>query len=105
MEKGKILITSRERSTGMGASHSSRVLMPDGTWSRLSEVKAAVHEGREDGYQVYTLEVEGNQVWATFDRSNSGLEEVHIYQEGKEIAHFLSFEKAEIWAKKVANAH
>ncbi len=88
-----MIITSRERTTGMGARHFSAVPV-GGDWTPLSAIPGRVYEGRDTGFEVYSLEVPPDAPWAEFHRSNSGIEQVRVYRGDHQTALYHSFERA-----------
>ena len=90
-----MFVESRERSTGMGATRYAAVAV-DGKWVRLSNVEGARYHGRINGEHVYSLDVPDDAVSASFYRSNSGREEVTIF-DGKSSHSVYSFEDANWW--------
>jgi hypothetical protein len=68
-------VVSEERSTGMGATRFTAVLV-DGKWHKVSSVKNARHLGRSNGVEKYAVEVANATITAYFYRSNSGIETV-----------------------------
>ncbi len=91
-------VESRERSTGMGATRYAAVAV-DGKWLRVSRLEGARYHGRVTGEEVYSIHVPDATARASFYRSNSGRQEVTIWEglgvESPVVAH--SFEDADWW--------
>src|SRR3990172_3937568 len=86
-------IKSEERDTGMGASHSTRVLI-GGEFVKVSATPGARYIGREAGYTIYEVEMADDAISAEFPRSNSGKEEVAASNGMR----WTSFSEAQVWA-------
>ena len=93
-----MIITSRERSTGMGATRFVAVAA-QGRWHRVSDLEARRYHGRVNGEQVFSVDVPETTTWATFNRSNSGRELVLIERglNDPDPASLNSFEDAMRW--------
>ena len=86
-------IRSEERTTGMGADHSTRVLI-GGEFVKVSAIPGARYSGREAGYTIYEVEMADDAISAEFHRSNSGKEEVAASNGMR----WTSFSEAQVWA-------
>lgn len=67
-----MLLVSWERSTGRGAYHATEVLATDGEWYPLSAYDCAVHQGREDGWEIWQGEFSAESEFRAVHRTNSG---------------------------------
>lgn len=86
-------VTSEERSTGMGATRFTAVLL-DGKFVRVSDMPDSRYEGRQAGIENYEVDIADNAVCADFYRSNRGNETV----EADSGESFRSFDAAHRWA-------
>ena len=80
-EKGKVMtriITSYERSTGMGAFHCTQYQAMDGEWYDVGEHPNAHHVKRDNGFEVYEVDFGDDQVTPirAYHRSNRGNENI-----------------------------
>ena len=90
-------IESNERSTGMGATHYTAVLL-DGKWVRISDHPTTRYLGRSAGEERYAIDVADDAITATFYRSNSGRETVNASNG----LYWESFDEAQYWASGAA---
>ena len=86
-------VRSEERTTGMGASHSTCVLI-GGEFVKVSAIPGARYVDREAGYTIYEVEIADDAISAEFHRSNSGKEEVAASNGMR----WTSFSEAQVWA-------
>lgn len=91
-------IHSAERTTGMGATRYSAVLV-DGNWIKVSDYPGRLYLGRDRGEENYKAQVPDNATTARFYRSNSGKEEVDV-DDGPTL---YSFQAADRWGLEQAN--
>lgn len=87
-------VESYERTTGMGATEFTAVLM-GGEWVRVSSLPEARSLGRSQGAYGYAVEVPEGTPTGRFYRSNSGKERVEVSPSGEV---FTSFDAANDWA-------
>lgn len=85
--------TSEERSTGMGATRFTAILL-NGKFVRVSDMPEMRYEGRQAGVENYEVDVADDAIVAEFYRSNKGNETVDII-DGES---FRSFDAARRWA-------
>src|SRR3990167_6526893 len=93
-----MIIKSSERSTGMGASSFTAVLV-DGKWVAVSDAPDCHSLGRNHGWDEYEIDVPSGTAWARFYRSNSGKEEVQVTTPDG-VIEFKSFSEARRWASE-----
>lgn len=90
-------VTSEERSTGMGATRFTAILL-NGKFIRISDMPKSRYEGRQAGVENYEVDIADDAVVAEFHRSNKGNETVEII-DGES---FRSFDAARRWAASAA---
>ena len=89
------------RTTGAGAFHGTAIVEDDElVW--LDEHPKAIYEGRDGGYEGYSLEVPEGTIWLQFYRSNRGNERVLAYKglDSLVLQDFRSFELAKSWVSE-----
>lgn len=86
-------VTSKERSTGMGATRFTAILI-DGKFVRVSDMPDSRYNGRQAGVENFEVNVADDAIVAEFYRSNRGNETVDIV-DGES---FRSFDAATRWA-------
>jgi len=108
-----MIIASRERTTGRGATKFTAILN-DFQFVPLSRIPSVAYHGRDNGEDVYSLDVKYADVYAEFYRSNSGHESVEIKGFTESIwagydvpapVGLMSFNEAEKWAEDLGKAH
>lgn len=68
-------LISYERTTGMGARHCTQILLAD-EWVALSDLQEAKHLRRDNGFEVFELEITPDVKYRAYHRSNSGNENI-----------------------------
>ena len=92
-------VTSKERSTGRGATKFTAILA-DHRWVPISDMPGVRYMGREAGVEFYEVDVADDALTAKFYRSNSGNENVET-SNGK---HWSSFSQADHYASGDAHS-